>query len=259
MSLFEHFRPEEKPFIEKAIDWFEQVDRQHNYKRTDFLDPRQVYILRNLAAKFPQVTLSPFGGYPGAERCRVLIHQEYWQPEEEDFSLSAFRVTSPSPGFGQLKHKDFLGALTGIGLKRDKYGDILLHSDSTQLVVAEEIADYVRVHLNQVHRVSVHTESIPFDEINPTAEEWKELHLTVSSTRADVVVGDVFRLSRSKALIPIRAGHLKVNWMVVDSPSFQVKAGDMVSLRGYGRFKVMKEEGVTRKGNIRLEIGLLSN
>ncbi|MEW9667535.1 RNA-binding protein [Ammoniphilus sp. 3BR4] len=259
MSLFEHFRPEEKPFIEKAIDWLEQVDRQHNHKRTDFLDPRQVHILRNLAAKFPQVNLTLFGGYENAERCRVLIHQEYWVPEEADFSLAAFRVTSPSPGFGQLKHKDFLGALTGIGLKRDKYGDILVHADSAQLIVATEIADYVRAHLNQVHRVSVHSESIPFSEIHLNAEEWKELHLTVSSTRADVVVGDVFRLSRSKVLTPIRAGHLKVNWMVVDSPSFQVRAGDMVSLRGYGRFKVSKEEGITRKGNIRLEIGLLSN
>ncbi|RXT15021.1 RNA-binding protein [Ammoniphilus sp. CFH 90114] len=259
MSLYEHFRPEERPFIERAIDWLEQVDQQHHHRRTDFLDPRQIYILRNLSSRFQNLTLSSFGGYASAERCRVLIHQDYWLPEEEDYSLVAFEVTSPSPGFGQLKHKDFLGSLTGIGLKRDKYGDILVHSDSAQLIVAAEIADYVRLQLNQVHRLSVSLEQIRLGEITPLIEEWKATHLTVSSTRADVVAGDVFRLSRSKILPPIRAGHLKVNWMVVDSPSFQIREGDIVSLRGYGRFKVLKEEGMTRKGNIRLEIGLLLN
>ncbi|WP_134700287.1 RNA-binding protein [Ammoniphilus sp. YIM 78166] len=259
MTLFEHFRPEERPFIEKALDWLEGVNHRHEPRLTDFLDPRQQNVLKNLAARFPDLSLSPFGGYAQAERCRVFIHHDYWEPEQEDFALTPLRITSSAPSFSQLKHKDFLGSLTGVGLKRDKYGDILLHQNEVQIIVAKEIASYVLLNLNQVHRSSVHLESMRLEELIPSSEEWKELHLTVSSTRADVVAGDVFRLSRSKILPPIRAGHLKVNWMVVDSPSYPLREGDMVSLRGYGRFKVIKDEGVTRKGNTRLEIGLLIN
>lgn len=259
MTLFEHFRPEERPFIEKAMDWLETVNQRHEQRLTDFLDPRQLSILKNLAARFPQLALSSFGGYVQAERCRVFIHHDYWEPEQGDFALAPLRVSSSASGFSQLKHKDFLGSLTGIGLKRDKYGDILLHPNEVQLIVAKEISSYVLLNLNQVHRLSVHLESMGLEELLPSREQWKELQLTVSSTRADVVAGDIFRLSRSKILPPIRAGHLKVNWMVVDSPSYQLREGDMVSLRGYGRFKVLKDEGVTRKGNTRLEIGLLTN
>lgn len=259
MSWLNHFRKEEHPFIERALDWLDQVDHQHRERLTDFLDPRQFYILRALMAKYPHVNCTPFGGYAEAERCRVILHQDYYVPSQKDFSLSGFEVTSPTAGFQQLKHKDFLGSLLGCGLKRDKFGDILVHPGRAQVIVAQEIADYLHIHLNQVHRVPVVLEPIDLSAILPHLEEWKQMHITVPSPRADVVVGDVFRLSRSKVLPPIKAGHLKINWMVVDSPTFSLKEGDMISLRGYGRFKILKEEGTTKKGNIRFEVGILAS
>lgn len=257
MSWLNHFRKEEHPFIERALDWLEQVEHQHRERLTDFLDPRQVYILRALMAKFPNVSCTSFGGYAEAERCRAILHQDYFEPSQKDFLLSCFEITSPAAGFQQLKHKDFLGSLLNCGLKRDKFGDILLHPGRVQVIVAQEISDYLHIHLNQVHRVPVVLEPIDLGSIIPYSIEWKQMCITVPSPRADVVVGDVFRLSRSKVLSPIRAGHLKVNWMVVDSPSFAIKEGDMISLRGYGRFKILKEEGTTKKGNIRFEVGIL--
>lgn len=257
MSWLNHFRQGEHPFIERALDWLEQVEHQHRERLTDFLDPRQIFILRSLMVKYPNISCSSFGGYAEAERCRVILHQEYREPCQEDFVLSGFEVTSPAAGFQQLKHKDFLGSLLGCGLKRDKFGDILVHPGRVQVIVAQEISDFLHIHLNQVHRVPVILEPIELGSITPFLLEWKQMHITVPSPRADVVVGDVFRLSRSKVLPPIRAGHLKINWMMVDSPSFSLKEGDIVSLRGYGRFKILKEEGMTRKGNIRLEVGIL--
>ncbi|MBP1930676.1 RNA-binding protein [Ammoniphilus resinae] len=259
MSLYQHFRQEEYPFIERALEWISQVDQTHRERLTDFLDPRQVYILNSLIAKNPHLSCSVFGGYEEAERCRVILHQSYYIPEPDDFALSVIQVTSPQAQFQKLKHKDYLGALLGAGLKRSKFGDILVHQESGQIILAKEIADYMRIHFGQIHRVQVIPEEIPLSQIVPIREDWKRVTITVPSSRADVVVGDVFRLSRAKALIPIKAGHLKINWMPVDSPSFSIREGDMVSLRGYGRFKVFKEDGITKKGNIRLDIGVLQS
>ena len=257
MSWLEHFRQEERPFIERVLDWLELVEVQHSKKLTDFLDPRQVSIVNTLVGKFNHVKLSFSGGFTGAERCRVLLHQEYHIPTEDELGIAAFKVKSHQPAFQKLKHKDYLGALIGTGLKRDKFGDIHLHSDGVQLAVAGEVADYLRLHLTQVHHVSVTLDPIDISDLTPVMQDWKTMNITVPSSRADVVVGEVFRLSRSKALIPIRAGHLKINWMVVDSPSFSIKEGDVVSLRGFGRCKILQDEGTTKKGNIRLEVGVL--
>ncbi|HJV44803.1 MAG TPA: YlmH/Sll1252 family protein [Bacillota bacterium] len=257
MIIYEHFRKEEHPFIERAVDWLEQVENYHDDRLTDFLDPRQVYILQTLKAKYANIALHTSGGYPGAERCRVMICQDYAVNDALDYRLTAFQITGAASAFEKLEHKDFLGALLNCGLKRDKFGDILRTDGCVQLIVAQEIAGYVQLQLKQVHRVTVSLEEIPLESIISGTTSWKQSAITIPSTRADVVVGEVFHLSRSKVLTPIRAGHLKVNWMVVDSPSFELKVGDIISLRGYGRFKVMEEEGQTRKGNIRIQIGLL--
>jgi len=257
MSWLEHFRQEERPFVERVLDWLDGVEYQHTKKLTDFLDPRQIHIVKTLIGKVDHVKMTVSGGFLEAERSRVLLHQDYYEPELDELGLASFQITSRAPAFQKLKHKDYLGSLIGTGLKRDKFGDIHLHSDFVQLVVAREVADYLRLHLNQVHHVSVSLDPIDISELTPVVHEWKTMNITVPSSRADVVAGEVFRLSRSKILTPIRAGHLKVNWMVVDSPSFSVKEGDIVSLRGFGRFKILQEEGITKKGNIRLEVGLL--
>lgn len=257
MNWLQHFRKEEHPFIERALDWLDAVERRHATKRTDFLDPRQMYILRTLLPKFDDVTITESGGFPEAERRRALIRQKYYEPEENEIGLAAFRITSDQSAFQKLRHQDVLGSLIGAGLKRDKFGDIHLLPNEAQIVVAEEIADYLQFQLTRVHRVSVTLERIALSDLTPPREEWKTLSITVASMRIDAVAAEVFRLSRSKAASLIRSGLLKVNWTLVDSPSFAVRAGDIVSLRGYGRFQARKEEGTTRKGNIRLEVGVL--
>ncbi|MOA60324.1 S4 domain protein [compost metagenome] len=77
----------------------------------------------------------------------------------------------------------------------------------------------------------------------------------MASLRLDGIVSDVFRLSRSKVLVPIKAGRCRVNWKTEEDPSKQLKAGDMVALQGFGRFKVLETDGVTKKGRLRVRIG----
>lgn len=101
--------------------------------------------------------------------------------------------------------------------------------------------------MNQVHRVHVFTELLPLDQLRWSETKLEILDITVASLRLDGICADVYRMSRSKALLPIKAGRCRVNWKVEEDPSKLLNAGDVVSVRGFGRFKVLELDGMTKK------------
>jgi RNA-binding protein YlmH len=254
-ELHMHFHPDEHSFVDKAWDWIERAADNHRQRRTDFLDPRQAYILTTLANRHPDVQLRLDGGYPGAERKRAIIAPDYMVLDEEDMGIRVLAVTSDDAKMAELDHSDYMGALLALGMKRDKIGDIHAGAAGCHCLVAEEAADYLRLHLTQVGRVGVHTEVLPLDKLAVMETKLQELQLSVASMRLDGIVSDVFRLSRAKAVVPIQAGRCRVNWKPESNPSVPLKAGDVVSMQGFGRFKVLEVGGVTKSGRMRVKVG----
>lgn len=257
MSLLDHFHKEEHPFVERVLEWIERVEDRVSPIRTDFLDPGQAFILQSLVKHFPGVFFSFFGGYDGAERVRAILYPEFQEPLSGDFKVKILQVTGGGGSFLSLGHRDYLGSLLGLGIKREKCGDILVHNDFAQIILSEEIFDFVRLHLTKVHRIPVVGEEISVELLQVTRKTEKRLSFTVQSPRLDAIVGDVFRLSRAKVLQPIRNGRVKVNWRMFTDPSFLLKEGDVVSFQGFGRFKVITLGEETRKGRIPVEVSLL--
>jgi len=256
MSVFDHFRKEERPFVERALEMLTQVERKQAMRLTDFLDPRQMSIFQSLASQVQDVQVSASGGYEGAERVRVLLHPDYLPVEHEDYRLVLLRIVADQR-FHALQHRDVMGALLHVGLKREKFGDMLVDNDGCFVVVAEEVADFVCTQVTQIHRTPVSFERLPWEEFTPPAPRFTEKMITVPSPRTDAVLGEVYHFSRAKALVPIRAGKVKVNWRVVEDPSHPLQTGDMVSLAGFGRFKVLDVTGPTRSGRLRMLVGLV--
>ncbi len=254
-AIYQHFHPDEKPFVDRAMEWLERSARLHELKRTDFLDPRQAHILSTLAARNLDIGLRLDGGYPAAERKRALIAPDYYSLDGESAGIAILRVEAPGGAGLELDHGDFLGAVLGLGIKRDRIGDIHVHETFAHVVVCEEIADYLDVHLRQVHRSSVLTDVLPLTELLPVSQTLEEIGLTVASMRLDGIASDVYRISRTKIVEPIRAGRCRVNWKTEEDPSQQLHEGDVVSFKGFGRFKVLEVDGVTKKGRIRVKIG----
>jgi RNA-binding protein YlmH len=255
MSLYQHFRAQEHPFVERVLEWTERVRDRYEVIRTDFLDPRQMFIAQSLANREPGVYFAAFGGYEGAERMRGVFYPEYMEPAQEEFGVALLTVKGTNQ-FLQLEHRDYLGSLLGLGIKREKFGDILVHEDGAQFVVAEEIVDYVRLHLNQVHRIRVIVEETALGNIRVPKQSFRSLTFTVQSPRLDAIVGDVYRLSRTKVVAPIQNGRVKVNFREVNDPSFHLQEGDIVSFKGFGRFKVIVIGGETKKGRIKMEVAI---
>ncbi|MNV74770.1 S4 domain protein [compost metagenome] len=127
--------------------------------------------------------------------------------------------------------------------------------DGCHVIVTEEIALFLDINLRQVHRIGVLTDIVDLESLRTTEAELEPLDLTVASLRLDGIVSDVYRLSRSKALVPIKAGRCRVNWKTEEDPSKSLKAGDIVALQGFGRFKVLETDGITKKGRLRVRIG----
>lgn len=257
MSLLDHFHKEEHPFVERVLEWIGRVEDRVSPIRTDFLDPGQAFILQSLVKHFPGVFFTFFGGYEGAERVRAILYPEYQNPVPEDFGVKMLQVSGGGGSFLTLSHRDYLGSLLGLGIKREKCGDILVHNGFSQIILSEEIFDFVRLHLVKVHRIAVIGEEIPLRLLQVTVKTEKLSSFTVQSPRLDAVVGDVFHLSRTKVLQPIRNGRVKVNWRVFTDPSYLLKEGDMVSFQGFGRFTVLTLGEETRKGRIPVEVSLL--
>lgn len=251
---YEHFHPDEKPFVDKAAGWIEDAAVRKLTRRTDFLDPRQAFIVLSLINRGDGAVVRLDGGHPDAERRRAVIVPDFLDPAYEPIGIALLAVDGDDRA-GELDHGDYLGAMLGLGVRRDKIGDIHVHERGAHILVAEELASFFASQLTQVGKARVDAGIRSLDELVAANQALEELHCTVASMRLDGVVGEAARLSRAKALAPIQAGRCKVNWKVEDNPARQVKEGDVISIQGFGRFQILKVEGVSKSGRYRLAIG----
>jgi RNA-binding protein YlmH len=123
-EIYEHFHPDEKSFVDRASEWVERAAERHETKRTDFLDPRQAHILYTLANRNPDVNVRVYGGSAQAERKKAIIAPDYKVLDDEDLGIVVLDITSEDRRISELDHGDYLGALLGLGIKRDKIGDL---------------------------------------------------------------------------------------------------------------------------------------
>ncbi len=255
--LIQHFRKEEQVFIERVVGWQREVEDRFSPKLTDFLDPRERFIVSSIIGQNQDLSISTDGGFKEAERQRLYISPSYFTPLKDDFQITIFSIHYPSK-FVQLKHPDVLGALLSVGIGRNKFGDIHVEKDMIQFAVAQEVKDYVIANLTSVGKAKVRLEQVENQaQFLEMAEEWIDKSYTVSSMRLDVILATVLNISRQKSQMLIQAGKVKVNWTVREQTSFEVQEGDVISARGFGRLKVIMTEGRTKKDKIRLQVGRL--
>ncbi|MHA0855863.1 YlmH family RNA-binding protein [Paenibacillus sp. CMAA1364] len=254
-DILDHFNHDEKEFVDRAWEWVIHAGQYHEQKLTDFVDPRQAYILQTLVNRHPDAQIHLDGGYDGAERCRAIIAPDYRILEDEPMGLVVLSIYSGDQKFLELEHADYMGAILSLGIKRSKIGDIHVLDNGCHCIVSEDISSYLHMQLDQVHRIHVQSEILPLDQLRTSEASLETMDLTVASLRLDGIASDVYRLSRSKILAPIKAGRCRVNWKVIIDPSAVLKEGDMISLQGCGRFKVLEAGGLTKKGRYRVRIG----
>lgn len=256
-KLLSHIRDQDaKQALVKVLDRVEIVLRRNSVELSDFLDPYHLDLAKGVLRGL-DITWFDWGGFPHAERCKLALGPSFKELGQGDVDLAVLEVKGESD-FHVLSHRDYLGSLLGLGIRREKVGDIVSAPDRAWIVLETGLAAYTAQNLARVGNVPVEVREADPGEIVLPEEKCKEIKATVPSLRLDAVAGEGFSLSRSKIAGAIESGKVKVNWRTVEQLSFQVKEGDVISCRGLGRIIVAEVRGETKKGRIALVINRLT-
>ena len=194
--------------------------------------------LRKSGAKY-----SFFGGYGEAERRYLGVFPKWC--ESADFPIDCVTVSYPKAY--SLTHRDFLGALMGLGISRESVGDILVSSGTAVAFLSKTITEYVLSEIKKVGSVGVKL-SVGMPEVLPEVSKKITVRDTVSSLRLDCVVAAMASVSRSAAQDMIADSRVSVNSFVCQKPVRTVAPGDNITVRGKGGFTVISSNGQSKKG-----------
>jgi RNA-binding protein YlmH len=242
--------PEERVLLARALDQMELARTRSVPAHTPFLSPQSQTALTRLIAASGHPRHLFFGGYSGAERAICMFLPD-WMEELDtscDDTISALRATFPAGS--AISHRDILGALMGLGITREKLGDILVSNTSCDLVFFGELESFLLLNLESAGRVKLKLTSISLAELAVPDQKAIQIRDTVATLRLDAVVSSAFSLSRSKAADLISSGRVQLNHRECDKPDRSVSQGDVLSCRGLGKSVLMEVLGQSKKGRI---------
>lgn len=237
----------------KVVDICNIVLKNYDIRQTEFLNPFEVKNTVAIINSEQDLSYRIDGGYDGAERSVVSIYPYYMDICDSDIGISFLQIEGNFK-FSSVSHRDYLGSIMGLGIKREKIGDILVHDDYCQIIVDSDIADYIIYNLTKVSSNTVKVKEIKRNEIKEGIQNFDEKFLTVSSLRIDSVVSNAFNISRQKAVKFIEAGLVTADYEKIDKPSFTLEEGSVISVRKKGKFILSEVGNLTRKDKIKIKI-----
>lgn len=244
---------ENREAVARVIDQADQAIKTWEVVQTDFLSPPEYAEIQQAFSRLTEIHLVAWGGYPQAERQRLAIARSELPLDSSQVQLAALEIAGNFL-FDLATHRDFLGAILGTGIVREKVGDIIVLGErGAQAIVVPEMVEFLQMNLNQVRSVPVKTQPIEFSELKIREPKKKELTTVEASLRLDAIASAGFGMSRNKMAEMISSGDVRVNWKETTSASSQVKAGDLIAIRGKGRVEV-GEIAVTKKDRYRVQL-----
>lgn len=244
---------ENRDIVARVIDNAEQAIKTWEVVMTDFLSPPELAEIQKSFSRLTEIHLLAWGGYPQAERQRLAIARSDLPLDQSQVELAALDIAGNFL-FDTASHRDFLGAMLGTGIVRDKTGDIIVLGErGAQVIVTLELVDFLEMSLKQVRSVPVTTRRIDLSELKIREPKKKELTTVEASLRLDAVASAGFGMSRSKMVDLIDGGDVRVNWKDTTNASSQLKTGDLIAIRGKGRLEV-GEIAVTKKDRYRVQL-----
>ena len=210
-----------------------------------------------------------FGGHTTAERACLFVLPDYLTailPEEDadreevlfDYLADELKDTVVSisikgSGFRKLTHRDYLGAVLGLGIERDAIGDIAVQNEHQAILFCPRtLAAFLIGELNKVGSDTVRCRECVIDETFTDGKQYRPISDTVASPRLDCVVAALCNLSREAAQGAIRSGLVEVDFEPEERVDTALEPPITVSVRGHGRFILRSFDGETKKGRLRL-------
>ena len=243
----------------------EELSKTAYYKTvccySDFLNLNEQSIFHQILGEIAPVSFSMFGGYKDAERKMICFHgdctdmfsEKNGMDFQDAYPITCLEIKPANLHFTEaLSHRDYLGAVMNLGIERSRIGDILLSEHTAYLYCDSSLAGFISEQLNKVRHTTMRTAIHSSDFVPERCFEM--LHSNVASLRLDAVIGAAFCASRSSMAELIPAGKVFVNGRQCLSCSYLLKPGEIVSVRGHGKFCFEGQGSLTKKGRINISI-----
>lgn len=226
------------------------------YLFTGFLSLAELNLYYQIERELSYVPVTVFGGTADCERVMLRFGDEALCGYEEPFPIACVEIAPLAEKFGEtLTHRDYLGALMNLGIERATLGDIVIVGKRAFLFCTEKMSAYIIEELDKVRHTSVRC-GIAKEVPKSTVTRLERKTVQVSAARADSVIAKLYNLSRSESVELFRAKKVFVNGRQNENNSGQLRPGDQVSVRGFGRFVFVGVSGETRKGKWNAEADL---
>lgn len=247
---------DEALFKKRLAELANKAYTNSQYFFTGFLSLAELTIYYQMERALSYVPVTVFGGTKDCERVMLRFGDEALCGYEEPFPIACVEVAPLVEKFGEeLNHRDYLGALMNLGIERATLGDIVIDGKRAFLFCTEKMSSYIIDELDKVRHTNVRCE-IAGEIPKSTVTRLERKAVQVSAARADSMIAKLYNLSRSESVELFRAKKVFVNGRLNENNSGQLKPGDKVSVRGFGRFAFVGVSGETRKGKLNVEADL---
>lgn len=251
-------KDEERLICNRLLDMANSCYHRNIPVTTDFLDLNSQSLFWGILNELPPVRWVFIGGYPLAERKMLIFYPDYMDEADVKLStsewFSVIRIKPANKKFAEdLNHRDFLGSIMGLGINRSKIGDIIIQDSSAYFFCCTSIAKYITDNLCQIKHTTVTceiVENMSFDY----EPRYEEITGSISSLRLDSVISLGFNSSRSHIIKYIEEGKTFVNGRIITSNGHHIKPDDLISIRGLGKIKFIREITTTKKGRLMIII-----
>ena len=239
--------------LAQVLDKINLMQKTQKIESTDFLDMYQISLVESFLKKIEFSNFILFGGFEEAERKVLIVYPEKYTIEmiEKNYDklLKIVRVELSDEEKGKYAHRNYLGGIVKLGLKREKVGDILVFEDGADIVTVNEFAEILKTELGTLTRFqNSKIEELELSKIRKLELKLEEVKIIVPSLRLDNFVSDLAKTSRSKAGEIIEQERVFVNGKSETKLSKQIKLNDVITIRGKGRFVIKEFKGNTRSG-----------
>ena len=247
---------DEALFKKRLAELANKAYTNSQYLFTGFLSLAELNSYYQMERELSYVPVTVFGGTADCERVMLRFGDEEFCGYEEPFPIVCVEIAPLVEKFGEeLNHRDYLGALMNLGIERATLGDIVIDGKRAFLFCTEKMSSYIIEELDKVRHTSVRCE-IAKEIPKSTVTRLERKAVQVSAARADSIIAKLYNLSRSESVELFRAKKVFVNGRLNENNSGQLKSGDKVSVRGFGRFAFVGVLGETRKGKLNVEADL---
>ena len=251
--LKDYKKQEDKICLSQVLDKIEFMKEKGKIEYTDFLDMYQISLVETFLKKIKFENYKLYGGYEDAERKILIIYPEKYDETmlKKNYSkiLEVVRVNLGEGEQGKYTHRNYLGAIVKLGLKREKVGDILVADEGADIISVKDFVEVLKKELTLLKRFeNSKIEIIELKNLRKKEIKIENIKIIVPSLRLDNIVSDLAKTSRSKAVQIIEQERVFINGQNETKLSKQIKLHDVITIRGKGRFIIKEFEGTTRSG-----------